>query len=84
MARFVYRMQSILNIKLKTEDQARMEFGAAKHRLDLETDRLEQLMERRRQYLEEGRDLQKDRLKVHEIIDNRQYVKTMDELIEQH
>ena len=49
MARFVYRMQSILNIKLKTEDQARMEFGAAKHRLDLETDRLEQLMERRRQ-----------------------------------
>jgi flagellar FliJ protein len=76
-------MQSILNIKLKTEDQARMEFGAAKHRLDLETDRLEQLMERRRQYLEEGRDLQKDRLKVHEIIDNRQYVKTMDELIEQ-
>ncbi len=83
MARFVYRMQSILNIKLKTEDQARMEFGAAKHRLDLETDRLEQLMERRRQYLEEGRDLQKDRLKVHEIIDNRQYVKTMDELIEQ-
>ena len=83
MARFVYRMQSILNIKLKTEDQARMEFGAAKHRLDLETDRLEQLMERRRQYLEEGRDLQKDRLKVHEIIENRQYVKTMDELIEQ-
>ena len=83
MARFVYRMQSILNIKLKTEDQARMEFGAAKHRLDLETDRLEQLRERRRQYLEEGRDLQKDRLKVHEIIDNRQYVKTMDELIEQ-
>ena len=83
MARFVYRMQSILNIKLKTEDQARMEFGAAKHRLDLETDRLEQLIERRRQYLEEGRDLQKDRLKVHEIIDNRQYVKTMDELIEQ-
>ena len=83
MTRFVYRMQSILNIKLKTEDQARMEFGAAKHRLDLETDRLEQLMERRRQYLEEGRDLQKDRLKVHEIIDNRQYVKTMDELIEQ-
>jgi flagellar FliJ protein len=76
-------MQSILNIKLKTEDQARMEFGAAKHRLDLENDRLEQMMEKRLGYLEEGRDLQKDRLKVHEIIDNRQYMKTMDDLIEQ-
>ena len=40
MARFIYRMQSILNIKLKTEDQAKMEFGAARHKLDLENDRL--------------------------------------------
>ena len=45
MARFIYRMQSILNIKLKTEDQARMEFGTARHRLDLEYDRLEILRE---------------------------------------
>ena len=35
------------------------------------------------QYLEEGRDLQKDRLSVREIIDNREYVKRMDEQIQQ-
>lgn len=68
-------MQSILNIKLKTEDQARMEFGTARHRLDLEYDRLEILQGRRQEYLEEGRGLQKDRLSVREIIDNREYVK---------
>ncbi len=83
MARFIYRMQSILNIKLKTEDQAKMEFGAARHKLDLENDRLGILQGRRQQYLEEGRDLQKDRLSVREIIDNREYVKRMDEQIQQ-
>ena len=82
MAKFIYRMQSILNIKLKMEDQAKMEFGAARHRLDLENERLEILAGRRQQYLEEGRDLQKDRLSVREIINNREYVKRMDEQIQ--
>ena len=36
MARFIYRMQSILNIKEKMEEQARMEFAAARMRLDEE------------------------------------------------
>lgn len=83
MSRFVYRMQSILNIKLKTENQAKMEFGAAKHRLDLENDRLVMLEGRRQQYLNEGVDLQKDLLSVRDIIDNREYVKRMDEQIQQ-
>ncbi len=33
MARFVYRMQSILNIKIQMENQAKMEFGQTQRRL---------------------------------------------------
>lgn len=43
MARFVYRMQSILNIKIQMENQAKMEFGQAQRRLLEEEERLEGL-----------------------------------------
>ena len=40
MARFRYRMQSILDIKLKMETQAKQEFAAAQQRLNEEEEKL--------------------------------------------
>ena len=41
MARFVYRMQNILNIKQKTEGQVKMEFAAAQAELNKQYDILD-------------------------------------------
>ena len=47
MARFIYRMQNVLEIKLKIEDQAKTEFATAKMHLDEEEEKLRFLMDRR-------------------------------------
>lgn len=52
MAKFIYRMQNILSIKLKLEDQAKTAFGAAKRRVDEEEERLLRLEERKEGYQE--------------------------------
>ena len=54
MAKFVYSMQSILNIKEKMEEQAKQAFAAANHQLTVEEQRLQRLSQRRIQYLAEG------------------------------
>ncbi len=81
MARFRYRMQSILNIKQKMEEQAKMDFAAARMRLDEEEEKLQVLKDRKETYQEEGRALRRDSLKVREIIENRDAVAVMDEFI---
>ena len=82
MARFVYRMQSILNIKIQMENQAKMEFGQAQRRLLEEEERLEGLYNRKEFYLEEGRKLRMDSLKVLSLRDNEYAVARMEEYIE--
>ena len=81
MAKFIYRMQSILDIKIKMEEQARMEFATARIRLDEEEEKLNHLIARKSDYEEEGRRLRKDSLQVFEIRENRQAIERMDELI---
>lgn len=62
MAKFVYRMQSILNIKEKMEEQAKVAFAAANAALRTEEERLQRLQQRRIQYLAEGALLRQTRL----------------------
>lgn len=81
MAKFVYRMQSILELKEKMVEQARMEFAAARMRLDEEEEKLALLQSRKAAYEEEGRSLQKDSLKVREIIQNRDAITAMKDFI---
>ena len=57
MAKFIYKMQGILNIKLKLEDQAKAEFSAANARLSEEEDKLAELTIRRRKYERQSREL---------------------------
>lgn len=82
MAKFVYRMQSILNIKNQMETQAKMELGQAQRRLMEEEERLKVLYDRKRAYLEEGRKLRTEALKVQSLRDNEYALARMDEFIE--
>lgn len=81
MAKFIYRMQSILDIKEKMVEQARMEFATARMHLDEEEEKLQVLMERKDAYEEKGRELRKDTLKVMKILENRDAIARMDEFI---
>lgn len=81
MARFRYRMQSVLNIKLKMETQAKQEFAAAKLALDEEEEKLEALRTRKSDYEAAARRLLKDKLRVRDILDNRTAILRMDEYI---
>ena len=81
MAKFTYRMQSILNIRYQLEDQAKMEFGRAQMKLMAEEEKLGKLIERKEAYLEEGRKMRRDTLHVDDLRDNRNAVLVMDEMI---
>lgn len=82
MSKFVYRMQNILNLKYKLEDQAKMEFAAARRRLTEEEEKLELLCRRKASYEEEGRRLREDTLAVLDILENRNAIVQMEEFIE--
>lgn len=81
MAKFIYRMQSILEIKLKMEDQAKTEFATAKMHLDEEEEKLQHLKDRKTGYEQLGRELRKDGLKVFEILENKEAIDRMEEFI---
>ena len=53
MTRFSFRLESILQIKIKLEEQAKMEFAAAKMRLNEEEDKLQALKDRKEAYEQE-------------------------------
>lgn len=82
MARFRYRMQSILNIKMKMETQAKQEFAAAKSALDEELERLDCLKRRKEDYEAQARELLKSHLHVLDIKDNQTAILRMDEYIQ--
>lgn len=81
MAKFRYRMQSILNIKYQLENQAKMDLGRAQVRLMEEEEKLKTFMDRKDAYLEEGRRMRSKALNVNELRDNSNAVSVMDEMI---
>ena len=67
MAKFVYKMQNLLSIKLKLEDQAKTAFGEAKARLNEEEEKLELLQNRRLNYERELTEKMEGKLNIMEI-----------------
>lgn len=67
MARFKYRMQNILELKKKLEEQQEMALITARLKLSDEEDKLESLYARKRNYEEMIREACKDRLNVNAI-----------------
>lgn len=82
MARFRYKMQSILDIKEKLETKAKQDFAAANRRLQEEQDKMELLKKRKEQYLEEGILLRSEMLDIQKMKENKMAVLKMDEYIQ--
>ena len=82
MAKFIYRMQSILNIKEKLEEQAKNEFAQARLRVDEEYAKLDSIIERRHVYEEEGRTLRMQVLDRQKLSFNQFTIDRIDEAIE--
>lgn len=83
MSKFVYRMQSILEVKKKLEEQARNDFAAARVRLTEEEEKLQILLDRKEAYEQKGRELRENALNVMEIIENKEAILRMDEFAAQ-
>lgn len=81
MARFHYSMQSILDIKLKMETQAKQDFSTARAALDKEEELLRQLIDRKRGYEARAAQLLSGNLDLQEIEENKAAILSMDGFI---
>lgn len=81
MAKFQYKMQSVLNIKEKLESKAKQDFAEANRILQDENDKLNELKERKERYLEEGVKARLEKLDIRQIRENKMAVLKMDEYI---
>lgn len=67
MAKFIYRMENILQIKYKLEEQAKQNYMEVQARLNEATDKLQQLQNRKQGYEEQYRQLVFEQLDILEI-----------------
>ena len=78
MAKFVYKMQSLLNIKEKLEEQAKTAYGLARRTLNEEEAKLAQLVARKEQYVEQKRQEMSSSINVHELTQLEHAIKSME------
>ena len=78
MAKFKYKLQNILNIKQKLEEQAKQDFASARMELLQEEEKLEALIERKRGYEEQARRLREGTLNIRELEENKNAILTME------
>ena len=81
MSKFIYRMQNILNIKYKLEDQAKTEFMLANQVLREEEEKLQMLEIRKKGYEDAVRNLLQNQLQVDRIKENQEAIVRMEEFI---
>ncbi|MBP5532591.1 MAG: flagellar export protein FliJ [Lachnospiraceae bacterium] len=81
MTKFTFRLESILSIKLKLEEQAKMEFGAAKMKLSEEQDKLDGLYNKKSGYEEELKKLYSEDLDIKRINGTARAIEIVDEQI---
>lgn len=81
MSVFRFSMQSILDMKAKLEDQAKIEFAQAQQKLIEEQELLEQIIRRKEDYIAYGIKLRNEAINVQEILDNKnaiEYTKNLE------
>lgn len=81
MAKFIYKMQNILNVKYKLETQAKTEYSFAANRLKEEQKKLAELRKRKVFYENKIRELMNSNLNILEIKTARQGIENMEEAI---
>jgi flagellar FliJ protein len=75
-------MQSVLNIKQKTEGQIKMEFAEAQSELNRQYDILDEYIKRKEDYLNEAQELRNsEKLSLQDILDNQYATAQMDSMI---
>lgn len=77
MAKFIFKMESILSIKYKLEDQAKAEYGMEIARLREEERKLEMLVEKKEAYQAALTEAVQDALDIREIKDLENCVENM-------
>jgi len=83
MAKFVYRMQNILTIKEKLEEQARNEYAAQRAVLNEAEEEEQRLRDEKRQYEKEAEDIRTDRLNFRSIEENANAIATLEGMIKE-
>lgn len=83
MAKFTYKMQNILDIKMRLETQAKTEFAVASGKLSEEEEKLKQLLRRNIAYQDEARNLASERLDIQKIKRCNDAMKAMKEILQQ-
>lgn len=77
MAKFTYRMQNILDIKIKMENQAKIAYGIANRKLMEEQEKLQAILLRRAGYERQAKQLVSGTLNVQEIRECRHAIDVM-------
>jgi flagellar protein FliJ len=67
MTKFIYKMENILSIKYKMEDQAKIAYGLARMKLTEEEDKLSALQNKVILYQDKKRNLMQSKLKLFDI-----------------
>ncbi len=80
MSVFRFRMQSILDMKAKLEEQAKIEFAQAQQKLLEEQELLAQIIKRKEDYIAYGVELRNQTIDVQEILDNKNAIEYTKEL----
>lgn len=83
MAKFIYKMQNVLEIKYKLEEQVKAEFAKANEIYDMEVKKLEMYVSKKHAYEEHLRELYKESLNIAEIRNTIDGIDKMKELIKQ-
>ncbi|NBH82053.1 flagellar export protein FliJ [bacterium C-53] len=81
MSKFFYRMQNILDIKMKLEEQAKNEYAIAQAKLNEEEERRDRLIFRQGVYEQKARELAEDVLDVPVILENGNAINVMKHLV---
>lgn len=80
MAKFVYRMQNILDIKIKLENQKKIAFSMANAKLAEEQKKLQEILLRRANYEKRSKELVSGTAHIQEIRECRRAIDTMKSL----
>ena len=81
MAKFLYRMQNILDIKLKLEEQAKNEYSIANAKYMDEYRKLQKMMARRKDYEERLKELLSGNLDMVKVTNARKDLNNMQTLV---
>ena len=81
MAKFLYRMQNILDIKYKLEEAAKQEYREARGKLDEAEEDLKKQLARRNEYLQEYQNAITGKLDLLQIDECSNSIEVIDEII---